>query len=101
MFHKNTKICVTIFIDCWNGEPDKRPTIREIVEKLQMYTIENTKIDNQNDVVTLNNTVDNQIWDVINRANALINNNIMKNIHMQHEVRIAKYKDKSLFSRNI
>ena len=31
-----------------------------------------------------------QVIAVINRANALINNNIMKNIHKQHEVRIAK-----------
>ena len=31
-----------------------------------------------------------QVIAAINRANALINNNIMKNIHKQHEVRIAK-----------
>ena len=31
-----------------------------------------------------------QVIATINKANALINNNIMKNIHKQHEVRIAK-----------
>jgi len=31
-----------------------------------------------------------QVIAAINRANALINNNIMKNIHKQPEVRIAK-----------
>jgi len=32
----------------------------------------------------------NKVIAAINKANALINNNILKNIHKQHEVRIAK-----------
>ncbi|RIA89922.1 kinase-like domain-containing protein [Glomus cerebriforme] len=61
---------VKIYIDCWNGEPDDRPTINQVVDRLQMIIIKeniiikgfplyNNNIQLSNNQLIIPNTVEN------------------------------------------
>ena len=41
-----------ISLECWNGEPDNRPTMSEVVDRLKsmMSTIKNNEADNLDDI---------------------------------------------------
>jgi len=52
-----TTLC-NYFIACWSGEPEKRPTIQEIVIKLQKTThAENTNVDDSFEDQLFNGTL--------------------------------------------
>ncbi|RIA92698.1 kinase-like domain-containing protein, partial [Glomus cerebriforme] len=50
---------IKIYTDCWNGEPDDRPTINQVVEKLKIITKKNIIINNfhLNNQPPISNTV--------------------------------------------
>ncbi|RGB29464.1 kinase-like domain-containing protein [Rhizophagus diaphanus] len=90
----DTPIAYTkLYTDCWNGEPDNRPTMNKVVDQLKLLlsheTIRNDQTDNSEDIVH-NNTTEQQSFNSDNIINSSTSSTGFSNLATSELVKCLK-----------
>ncbi|CAB5352022.1 unnamed protein product [Rhizophagus irregularis] len=90
----DTPIAYTkLYTDCWNGEPDNRPTMNKVVDQLKLLlsheTIGNDQTDNSEDIVH-DNTTEQQSFNSDNINNSSTSSTGFSNLATSELVKCLK-----------